>query len=307
MLAEVFRKLRAGELRTGELDALRRAVLDAPRRDAIAAILKFLKTGQDALTGEAFTVGSHGELAAAPTFRVMLLDLLGRLCRETKSGEALAYSRALLQNKTSADEWAIALRNVGWGAPGDTQYLAGKAAELLRHEPWRRQPTAGYFEAFDVIVYARAVNLIPDLSAMLQEEDNSLQTSAAVALDRMAEMAPLEAMSFLNTNRAELSHKPFLRADYFGKADLSQPAQRAAVETYLARPDVQIGEKAKMLAVLASPGSFASDNLLTQPPPDEFPPERIAALQRTVDEWLRAQRFPELTTAIVQLQRRIAP
>jgi hypothetical protein len=97
-----------------------------------------------------------------------------------------------------------------------------------------------------------------------------------------------------------------LRADYFSKADLSQPLQRAAMETYLARPDVAVAEKAKMLAVLASPGSFASDTLLSQPPPDEFPPNRIAALRTTVDEWLQTARFPQLYGPLLQLQRRIA-
>jgi hypothetical protein len=306
VLARFFSRLREGDLKPGDLDALRRAIMEGPRGEAIVAVVQFLNSGQDATTGEAFIVGDKGELTGAPTFRVLLLDLLGRLCRESKNPEALTLSRKLLENKTSADEWAIALRNVGWGSPADTEYLAAKARELLNYQPWRQQPTAGFREAFDVIVFARAVPLIPDLSQILTEEDPSLQTSAAVALDRLAELAPLDAMNFLNQNRGELAQKPFLRADYFSKADFSQPSQRVAVETYLSRPDVELAEKAKMLAVLASPGSFTSDTLLTSPPPDEFPPQRTQALRETVTEWLRSARFPQLYGALEQLQRRLA-
>lgn len=306
MLARVFGRLRSGDLRPGDLNALRNAILSAPKAESIAAILKFLATGQDATTGESFAVGTRGELSGAPTFRVLLLDLLGRVCRENRSDEGLVYSRKLLEHKTSADEWAIAMRNTAWAAPKDIGYLERKAREMLNYQPWRQQPSAGFREAFDVFVYSRSVSSIPDLANMLSGEDASLQTSAAVALDRLAERAPLDAMNFLNQNREQLSNKPFLRADYFSKADLSQPAQRLAVETYLARPDVQIQEKVKLLAVFASPGSFAADSLLTELPPEEFPPERTAALRQAVGDWLSTGRYIELTTALRQLERQIA-
>lgn len=305
ILAKYFARLRSGDLRPGDLNAMRAALLSAPKSEAIAAILKFLATGQDASTGESFSVGTRGELSGAPTFRVLLLDLLGRLCRENKTNEALTFSKQLLEHKTSADEWAIALRNTGWADPKNTAYLERKAREMLTYQPWRQQPSAGFREAFDVVVFSQSTSLIPELADMLTGEDPSLQTSAAVALDRLAERAPLAAMNFLNQNQAELANKPYLRADYFSKADFTQPAQRSAVETYLARTDVEIPEKVKLLAVFASPGSFAADSLLTDPPPEEFPPERTAALRTAIGDWLAAGKFPELTTAMRQLQRQI--
>jgi hypothetical protein len=305
MLSRMFARLRAGGLVPGELDAFRRAVLAAPPEQAIAAIVQFLASGQDAVTGETFALGEGG-LAGAPTYRVLLLDLLGRICRKTGTIEAASVARTILQTKTSADEWAVALRNIGWITPQERTFLTEKTRELIRYAPWREQPSAGYREAFDLIVHAGDVTLIPDLSEMLKAEDESLQSSAAVALDRLAESSPLLAMTFLNENRDELAEKPFLRADYFSKADLSQPAQRLAVETYLGRPDVEVREKAKMLAVLASPGSFASETLITQPPPDEFPPQRIAGLRKSVDDWLTTNRFPALIPPLQQLQARIS-
>ncbi len=301
LLARLFEKLRNGSLAPGELDAFRRALLDADPAQAIVAMVKFLATGQDALTGEGFLVGKNGELSGSPTFRALMLDLLGRLCKQTGTDEAATVSRALLEKKTSADEWALALRNIAWATPGDRVFLAAKTHELIRHQPWRQQPSGGYREAFDVAVFLRDPSFISDFSEIVQGEDKSLQRAAAMALDRLAEMAPLDVMNFLNANPAELAAKPFLRADYFSKADLAQPAQLTAMETYLARPDVAPKEKAKLLAVLASPGTFASDNLLTPPPAAEDVPQRITSLHKAATDWLKANRFPDLTEPLLRL------
>ena len=305
-LDRILGKLRAGTLAPGELDAFRRALLAADPAQAIAAIVKFLATGQDSLTSEAFALDKGGALGGAPTLRVLLLDLLGRICKTTHGSEADEVARALLETKTSADEWAVALRNVAWAAPSDRAFLAAKSREMLHYQPWRQQPSGGFIEALDVIVFSRDVTFVTDLAELVRGEDKTLQRSAGMALDRLAEMAPLDVMNFLNTNRAELADKPFLRADYFSKADLSQPSQRAAVEAYLSRPDVASREKGKLLAVLASPGSFAADTLLTDPPPAEDPPQRSAGLRQTVGDWLKTNRFPELNPSLLQLQERLA-
>lgn len=305
-ITRLLDRLRAGTLSPGEVDAFRRSLLSADPAQAIAAIVKFLATGQDALTSEQFVVGKAGELGGAPTLRVLLLDILGRICKSTRDGTAAEVSRALLERKTSADEWAVALRNIAWAKPDDRTFLAAKSHEMIRYQPWRQQPSGGFIEAFDVIVFSRDATFVTDLAEIVRGEDKTLQRSAGMALDRLAEMAPLDVMNFLNTNRAELADKPFLRADYFSKADLSQPAQRAAVEAYLGRPDVAAREKTKLLAVLASPGSFAADALLTEPPPAEDSPQRSAGLQQAVGDWLKTNRFPELNPSMQQLQQRLA-
>ncbi len=306
MLARIFDRLRSGNLRPGELAALRRILLAADPHEAMSAIRNFLSTGQDARTGETFAIEKGGGLSGAPTFRVMLLDLLGRIARDAGSDEALAFSRALLTRQTSADEWAIALRNVAWAAPEDRAYLASKMREMLAYQPWRQQPGAGFLEAFDVIVFTRDVTFAADLAALATSEDDALKRAAATAMDRLSEMAPLDVMNYLNGHPAEFSALPFLRADYFSKADLSQVQQRQAVEAYLARADVTVAEKDKLLAVFASPGSFAGDTLITDPPIAEDPPQRIAGLRNAVEEWLKGNRFPSLNGALGQLQQRLA-
>ena len=90
-----------------------------------------------------------------------------------------------------------------------------------------------------------------------------MERAAVVAMDRLSETAPLEVMSYLNAHPAEFADLPLVRADFYTRADLNVPAQRAAVETYLARTDVTLEEKTKLLGGLASPATFISDNLLT--------------------------------------------
>jgi hypothetical protein len=305
MLTRIFDRLRGGNLRPGDLAALRRLLLAADPHEAMAAIRSFLATGRDARTGEAFGIGQGGGLAGAPTFRVMLLDLLGRIARDAGTDDAATLSRALLDRKTSADEWAVALRNVAWSSPDDRAFLAAKMREMLDWQPWRQQPSAGWLEAFDIIVYTRNASFAADLSAMAASEDDATKRAAATAMDRLSEMAPLDVMNYLNGHPSEFANLPFLRADYFSKADLSQVQQRQAVEAYLARPDVTVAEKDKLLAVFASPGTFVGDTLVTQPPPADDPPQRAAGLRTAVNDWLAGNRFPDLTGALVQLQRRL--
>lgn len=306
MIAQLFEKLRSGNFTPADLEALRQSLLAANPAQAIAAITAFLATGQDANTGERFGVGAGGELSGAPTMRVLLLDLLGRICRKSGGPEAAAIARALMERKTSADEWAIALRNVGWATPGERSYLAGKMREMLRYEAWRRQPSGGFLESFDVIVFTRDASFTPELNELATSEDKALQRAAAIAMDRLAEMNPLDVMVWLNANPNEFAAKPMLRADYFTKADFTQPSQRQAVEAYLSRIDVQEKEKVKLLNGIVSPGSFAAENLLTDPPPENDPPEKTAALQKTIDEWVQSNRFPTLLPSLMQLQARLA-
>ncbi|MEO6740166.1 MAG: hypothetical protein ABIP20_07935 [Chthoniobacteraceae bacterium] len=305
MLTRIFDRLRSGNLQRGELAALRRILLAADPHEAMAAILSFLTTGQDARTGETFGIQKGGGLAGAPTFRVMLLDLFGRIARDAGSDEALTFSKALLTRKTSADEWAIALRNVAWSTPEDRAFLATKMREMLAYQPWRQQPGAGFLEAFDVIVFTRDPTFAAELSTMASSEDDAVKRAAAAAMDRLSEMAPLDVMNYLNGHPTEFADRPFLRADYYSKADLSQNQQRQAVEAYLARPDVTVAEKDKLLSVFASPGSFVGDTLVTDPTAADDPPQRTAGLRAAVGDWLKGNRYPDLANALGQLQRRL--
>ncbi|HET6406332.1 MAG TPA: hypothetical protein VFG14_00505 [Chthoniobacteraceae bacterium] len=283
----------------------RQTLLEGDPAKSIVAIRAFLATGKDVSTGLTFELGEGGNLDRAPTLRLLLLDLLGQLSRKAKTADASAVSKEILAEKKSSDEWAIALRNVAWTEPQSQSYLAAKFAEMARHEPWRTRPGAGFLEAFDVAVYSREVSVLQPLGELLQQPETELQRAAAMALDRLAALAPLEVMQQLNAQPGMFADSPFLRADWFSKADLRDPAQRAAFETYLARGDVAMDEKSKAIKALAAPGEFISDNLLTPPPAPADDSARDAAVLTAAKDW--GTRFPELSAPLTILRERLGP
>ncbi len=288
-----------------DLEALKRLLLATDPALATAAIRDFLATGRDARTGLDFALRPGGELAA-PTLRVLLMDVLGRITKRDGTDSAAKLARETLEKKDSADEWAIALRNVAWSEPAATAYLAAKAREMLTFAPWRAAPTSGMIEAFDVIVFTKDASFTADLASAQSDPNEQLRHAADVALDRLAAASPLDVMSYLNAHPTTLAERPMLRADYFAKADLAQPGQKTALEFYLGRPDIADAEKTKLLKALATPAAFVSDNLLTPPPPEPDDAAREHAILAATHEWLIGKRFPALETQLLQLQRRLA-
>lgn len=303
----LFSRLESGKATAAELDALRRELLSADPQRATAAIRAFLDSGRDALTRQEFTIGEGGALAGAPTMRTLLLDLLGQISKKSHADAAAVVSRQVLETKQSSDEWAVALRNVGWAEPQSKPYLASKVREMLTYQPWASQPSAGFLEAFDVAVFSQDPAFIPDLSNLLRVGNPELQRAAAVALDRLSAMAPLEVMTYLNNNPSELADRPFLRADYYAKADLSNSEQRKALEAYLARTDVSVAEKTKLVKALATPAAFVSENLLTPSPSADVDdsPVREQQLNQLLNQWLTQNRYPELQGEMARVQQRI--
>ena len=303
-IEQLLAKLEAGTATEADLDALKRALLAADPAVATAAIVEFLATGRDARTGLDFTLRPGGDINA-PTLRVLLMDVLGRIAKREGGNAAARLARVTLEKKDSADEWAIALRNVARAEPKATAYLAGKAREMLAHAPWRSAPTSGLLEAFDVIVFTKDASLTADLAEAQKDPNAQLRHAADVALDRLAAASPLEVMNYLNANPALLTERPMLRADYFAKADLAAPGQKTALEFYLGRPDIAEAEKTKLLKALATPATFVSENLLTEPPPEPDDAARERAILAAVQEWLAGKRFPPLQAQLLQLQRRL--
>ena len=297
--------LESGTATEGDLEALKRTLLAADPALATAAIRDFLATGRDARTGLDFALRPGGDLAA-PTLRVLLMDVLGRIAKRDGTDAAAKVARETLEKKDSADEWAIALRNVAWAEPKAAAYLAAKAREMLAHAPWRTAPTSGMLEAFDVIVFTKDASLTADLASAQSDPNEQLRHAADVALDRLAAASPLDVMSYLNAHPTTLAERPMLRADYFAKADLTQPGQKTALEFYLGRPDIADAEKTKLLKALATPATFVSENLLTVPPPELDDAAREHAVLAATHEWLTGKRFPALETPLLQLQLRLA-
>ena len=302
-IGAVMAKLRGSAATAADLAMLKHALFADPAA-GIAAIREFLATNEDAATGQPFTVGPGGLLDGAPTLRIFLLDVLGQLSRQVGGGDGAEVAREILSKKDSPDEWALALRNVAWDEPKALPFLAAKMHEMLEYEPWTATPTSGFLEAFDVVVHTRDASFVPALSAFAGGDNPPLQRAATVALDRLAESSPLAVMQYLNTNPGTIADLPFVRADYFAKADLGDVQQRNAVETYLDRADVSVEEKTKFLHAVASPGSFVSDSLLATSPPPDNAAARYAGIAAAAAEWTRANRFPSLSAHVGWLLQR---
>ncbi len=284
------------------LEALRKTLREADGPVAVAAIRQFLNGGEDAVTGLKFKLGDGHSLEEAPTMRTFMMDELGAISQDIGAADAAEVARATLATKSSADEWAVAMRNLGQADPeGSKPFLAAKARELVEYEPWRSAPTGGYLEAFDVAAYAGDPAIINDL-ATLSSTQTAVGRAALIALQRLSGMAPEQVAAYLNANPGVLSDVPLRRADYMGSVDLSQPTQLAQAETYLNRADVTEAEKNQFLGRLGLPAGFASNTLLT---PETITHGSIfdhrAVVNQTASNWLAAGKFPALQGALEKL------
>ena len=156
----------ANKLLLAQLQAKLRSM---PRDQSVAALRAQLSAGADAATGMGFKVGAGGALAEAPSWRVFLLEELARL----DPAVAAEVARSILATKTSPEEWAVAMRNLArvQNDEAGRALLEAKMRELLTYEPWQRDPSVGFLEAFDVAVHLGGANLAPELSELLRRKD----------------------------------------------------------------------------------------------------------------------------------------
>lgn len=304
-LDEALAQLQSGSV-AGKRDALERlrSLLEsAPAEEAIAAIREFLKSGKNAQTGLGYGVGPGGRLESAPTLRAFLLDELGAICKRSGNLQAaMDASAEVLSAPGSADDWSVALRNAAWADKNSSGFLNARFREMLGQSQWLQNPSVGFLESMDIPIYTGDVDAIGLLAPYLNRQGDvplSVSRAAAIALDRLAEQNPLQVMNYLNANPSTLSDMSMMRADYFSKASLSDPAQRSALETYFSRPDVSDAEKTKAVDGLFAPGSFVADTLLSTEPPVTDPAVQKQMLTQLAGDW--AKRFPAVGLRVKQL------
>ncbi|MBL49911.1 MAG: hypothetical protein CMP28_13310 [Roseibacillus sp.] len=242
--------------------SLRKKLAGKPRREAIAAIEEFLGRGSDRATGMELRVGRGGTIEGWPTLRVFLLDLL----LEIDPGAAARISRGILAAESSADEWAIALRNVarGEGPGANRDYLRKRTEALIANPEWQARPSIGYLNAFDVLVYAKATETQPLLSGLVRRKDRpDLAHAAFLTLDRLVQREPVEMLTRLKGDRALQKSRPQMTAQQFARADLRDNSQRAIVRSWLLDPSRTSTELENFSAIYPNNNKLISDNLLT--------------------------------------------
>ncbi len=265
-VSSVFAALRAGtttdHARQSLLD-LRNSLTDMPKDEALALIRGFLASGEDRATGLSFEISGDGSLTEWPSFRTFLLDFLLAL----DPVAAAAIGREILATPTTADEWALALRNVARGEALDESaaFLRGKTEELINNPAWQADPSIGYLNSFDVLVHIEATDSAPLLSGLVQRKDRrDLAHAGFLTLDRLVQRQPLDLLSRLAADSALRQSRPEMVAQQFARADVRDPAQQQLMKSWLLDPERTPAELRSFAGIYPNNNRFVSNNLLTR-------------------------------------------
>ncbi len=270
-----------------------RAKLTAAGKSAAArAILEYLESGRDCLTGMAFKVGPNGVMISTPTMRTFLLDLLASVDPQS----ALDYAEIVFEARGSADEFAICLRNVGRLDTSESarQYIRKRVRELLSDATLAANPTAGFAEAFDALAYAGDMDSISILSRYLsKDKGTALNMPAFLALDRLVIDNAEASLRTILESPALLEERPLVRAGYFARADLASESQMDLVGTYVLKLDAAGDEAEYFFNILPNLNYMLVDGILTDrlSITHEAISERVDAAYEALVSWESDPRF----------------
>jgi len=261
LLDDLRAKLPADAIRS-RLAEVKLLVHEADPHEAAAALIKILETGVDEPTGLRFEVGAEGVMQGSPTYRTALLDLLG----QTEPEMSAAYALSLMAQTPSADEYALALRNVAWtDFQGSLKpELTGYLSAMLDRTEWMNNPTEGFLEAFDCAVFVGAVDrMVPLLEPPSDQGESATGHAAFVALDRMTLRDPQTIGEMFRADPQFMAQTPFHRASLLSRLDIRDPGQAAVVKDYLRRQDHAPEELQYFTEVFPNKNSFAGHRLIT--------------------------------------------
>jgi hypothetical protein len=283
---------------------LKAALRQMDAKEAREWLLAQLASGEDFATQLDLTLDSAQNLSGWPTWRVFLLDLLFL----TDPESAVTVSRDLLQTSKSPDEWAVLMRNLA-RAGKDEALLKTKSAELLRNKDWQKEPSAGYLEAFDVIVHTRNTALAPELLANCDlREQKAVRHASFLTLDRLILAAPDKVLPELATSASKHPQSALMLSNMIARADVRDATQRQAVETYLLDPKRTAEELRGFASVFPNANIAVSSNLLTQSPTVQGADlaDRDRVSYALLSSWLTDQRFKQshevLRTIVMRLE-----
>lgn len=201
-----------------------------------AAIRKFLDSGRDAVTGLPFRVGEEG-LAHSPSLRVALLDLLERL----DFGEALEYAEIIVGRMDNPDETAVALRTLMRALDDDQRHqLAHTGVDrLLQRADWKKQPTGGYLEAFDIATETENPVTWKRVLALTSDDDafEGTQAAAGLAAHTLAVRSP-EFRQLIASRDDSTVMSPIIRGQLMARLDPRIPEELAALNTFVTDPEM---------------------------------------------------------------------
>ena len=288
----------------GTLRQLQDELRALPADQAVARIQAFLDSGKDRKTGLGFTIGAGGTMKEWPTLRTFLVDALLAIDAQA----AARISRGILSKPGNADEWALALRNLGRveTAAETRELLIERTQALINNPEWQADPSVGYLNAFDTLVHTDATESIPLLSGLIQKKDRKdLAHAGFLTLDRLVQRNPVDALQRLTANRTLSASRPEMVAQQFARADLRDTSQREIVRKWLLDPSRTPTELQSFAGVYPNNNQFVSHNLLstsTQPTGAELAAHDRAALE-IISSW---QKDPAFQPVAEQLRTMVA-
>jgi hypothetical protein len=283
---------------------LKSALRQMDTKEAREWILARLASGEDFATQLDLSLDSGQNLAAWPSWRVFLLDLLFLTDHEA----AAEVSRDLLQTSNSPDEWAVLMRNLARVGKDDA-LLKTKSAELLRNKDWQKKATTGYLEAFDVLVHTRNTELTPDLLSNCDVRDEkAVRHASFLTLDRLILAAPDKVLPQLAATASKHPQSGPMLSNMIARADVRDASQRQAVETYLLDPKRTAEDLRGFASVFPNANIAVSNNLLTRAPTISAADlsSRDKASFEQVARWLEDPRFADIHKTLLQCHQRLA-
>jgi hypothetical protein len=235
MLAAVMTRLRAAT--TTERSAMLQSIGDVldtmESTEAEELMLGELQSGRDADTGLSFVPGEEG-LASASSWRVFLLDRLGRLNPKL----AAEFARqSIFPFSNSAEEWAISLRNVLRSYPPTAMVksqteISTLLGQMMARPEWRAARSQGLLEALDFAAYTDNPAAHFAAASRWSGDDERAASAAQIAVERTMVQRGDELLPALAAS-AGTTPDNTLRASAMARADLRRPAQAQAVADFL--------------------------------------------------------------------------
>jgi hypothetical protein len=216
-----------------ELKALFAALSGMERGAAVRLLTEFLRSGKDARLPFVFGVAKGGLVSHPTSMRVAILDFLGRLDAQV----AKELAREIFGSSTSADEWAVSLRNYAWAIErkSDDAYRS-VVKSYLSNSDWLAHPSAGYLHGFDAAtVLTGSAEVSSSLVTLASYgHHDAVRYAAYLTLDRLAVTDTTTVLSSLASDKNALNDQPERRARLFARADTTDQAQLAILNLYLA-------------------------------------------------------------------------
>ena len=258
---------------------------------AAAALLEFLRSGEDMLTSLGFVVGEAG-LDEWPTLRAFLLDLLGKIDPEMASRYAL---ETVIPAKSSTVEYAVSLQ-ILWnhgGAEKPTPELTQAWLGLLKKADWSARPDPAWLESLDFA--SRIPEATPEFlkasTDWLADPENVVERVGAVdlALERMAVQQPVATMEALVRDPSLLSFGRgiYQRSQIFARASLNDSAQQKLLSSYLERLDPASQEAELFFSAFPCHNFSVSPGLSGQPKVNSS--REIISSDRGALQWWQSQ------------------